>query len=118
MRSPRERGAFPADPLAELVGRLQAAVEALEKQTPGDLLDVEAVRARYGLHDDRTARKLMHEAGAFLVGGRLFVRGCDLERLEVARIERAPRTTPARRGRDDPERARAPRELKPGFWRE
>jgi hypothetical protein len=110
----------PLSTFSELLARLEAAVEVLEKQTPDDPLDVGAVRARYGLADDRTARGLMHEAGALRVGGRLFVRRCDLERLEVARIEHNP---PARSrqgaGRQrEPGRRQELEELEPGFWRE
>lgn len=99
-----------------LVERLEAAVEALEKRPAADdLLDVAAVKARYRLADDRAARKVMHEAGAFPVGGRLFVRRADLERLEAARIDR-PRVT-AGGGRAHRPHRRDAAELKPGFWR-
>ncbi len=38
------------------------------------LLDVRAVMGRYGFRDERTARRLMNEAGAFKAGGRLLIR--------------------------------------------
>lgn len=42
------------------------------------VLSVADVKARYGMKDERTARRLMNEAGAFKVGGRLVVREDDL----------------------------------------
>jgi hypothetical protein len=103
-----------------LLARLEAAVDALEKTRSHDepVLGVGDVRARYGLADDRTARALMHEAGAFRVGGRLFVRRCDLERLEAGRIER-PRQHAGRS--PSPARSTGRRhepDLEPGFWRQ
>lgn len=38
--------------------------------------------ARYGMRDQRTARRFMHEAGAFKVANRLVVRTDDLESHE------------------------------------
>jgi hypothetical protein len=105
-----------------LVARLEAAVDALEKQMPpadpADPLDVAAVKARYGIQDDRSARKVMHEAGALRVGGRLFVRLSDLERLEAARIERLPTRPRATNRSRSPGRRQKHEELRPGFWRQ
>jgi hypothetical protein len=111
-----------SEPTAEqLVTRLEAVVDALERQTRHDLpLDVAAVKARYGLADDRTARALMHEVGALRIGGRLFVRLSDLERLEAASIERPsarPRQAAGRR-QHGPGRRGPVEQLEPGFWRE
>jgi hypothetical protein len=82
------------------------------------VLDVAAVQARYRLADARAARAVMHEAGAFHVGGRLFARLEDLRRLEAERVRRpAP---PAASSSSRPRRrAKAkPSELERGFWRE
>jgi hypothetical protein len=106
----------PLSTFAALLARLEAAVVALEEQTPDDPLDVAAVRTRYGLADDRSARKVMHEAGAFLVGGRLFVPRCNLERLEASRVERASSHAGARRVHHD-QRPHDAADLEPGFWR-
>ncbi len=38
-----------------------------------DLLDVDAVMARYALRDRRAARRVMDSAGAFRIAGRLLV---------------------------------------------
>lgn len=35
------------------------------------ILNVAAVQARYGMKDERTARRLMNQIGAFKVGGHL-----------------------------------------------
>lgn len=42
------------------------------------VLRVDEVMARYGIRDERTARRLMNAAGGFKVGGRLVVREDDL----------------------------------------
>lgn len=47
--------------------------------------------ARYGVKDRRTARRLMNEAGAFKVGGRLVVREDDLGGWERQRANVVPR---------------------------
>lgn len=81
-----------------------------------EVIGVEAVMRRYGLRDRRAARRLMDEAGAFLVGGRLVVRRADLlaheEALRAARhpepVPRGKRAAPTRR-RSEP--------LRPGWWR-
>ena len=92
-----------------------------------EVLDVVDVMTRYGLRDRRAARRLMDEAGAFMVGGRLVLRREDLlayeEALRAARRPAAhseaggssghPRPRP--RGR----RAGPPttEPLRPGWWR-
>jgi hypothetical protein len=107
--------------VVELVGRLEAVVKALERKTSDDpLLSVADVRARYGLADDRAARKLMHEAGAFIMGNRLFSRLSALVRLEdslTARHERV-RGVPARAPQRRRRRRDEPEVLEPGFWRQ
>ncbi len=91
------------------------------------VLDVEAVMRRYGLRDRRVARRIMDEAGAFLVGRRLVVRLDDLDAYEHRRKqERAAPMAPPPRAREKPccggprkparSRERAP--LRPGWWRE
>lgn len=82
-----------------------------------DVLDVPAVQERYRLADPRAARAVMHEAGAFKVGGRLLARLEDLRRLEAERVQRA---APTGSSRSRPRRhAKAnPDELERGFWRE
>jgi hypothetical protein len=73
-------------------------------------LDVADVLDRYGLRDPRAARRLMDEAGAFVVGRRLLVRPDDLERHEEElRAQRraqvagqSPGPTRRRRGRRTP----------------
>ena len=46
------------------------------------MLDVAAVMQRYRIRDRRAARRLMDDAGGFLVAGRLVVRWDDLEAFE------------------------------------
>lgn len=61
------------------------------------ILRVDEVMARYGVKDERTARRLMNEAGAFKVGGRLVVREDDLgawERRRVNVVQASPAPTP------------------------
>lgn len=88
-----------------------------------EVLGVVDVMARYGLRDRRAARRLMDEAGAFIVGGRLVLRREDLlaheEALRTARRHvGAPPATPVRsvsaRKRTAPSRAEP---LRPGWWR-
>jgi hypothetical protein len=107
--------------VVELVARLEAAVKALEgKATDDPPLCVADVRARYGLADDRAARKLMHKAGSFILGNRLFSRRSALVRLEDSLTERHDQIVgglacaPRRRRRRQDE----PQVLKPGFWRQ
>jgi len=95
----------------------------MSERPPRQVLNVTEVMARYGLRDRRAARRLMDEAGGFMVGGRLVVRAQDLleyeERLrETRRLERSePAPTPrppSRRGKA----IALPREpLSPGWWR-
>lgn len=92
-----------------------------------EVLDVVDVMTRYGLRDRRAARRLMDEAGAFMVGGRLLLRREDLLAYEEAL--RAARR-PAARGdadglsahtRSHPRGRRPgsppPEPLRPGWWR-
>lgn len=58
------------------------------------VLKVSDVMQRYGMRDERTARRLMNEAGAFKVGGRLVVREDALERWEVRQACLDPRPVP------------------------
>lgn len=91
-----------------------------------EVVGVAAVMSRYGLRDRRAARRLMDEAGAFVVCGRLLIRREDLlaheEALRVARHRvgdgaGAPRARPAR----PPGRSGSARPgsdpLPPGWWR-
>lgn len=43
------------------------------------ILGVNDVMTRYGFRDERTARRLMNDAGAFKAGGRLVIRQDDLD---------------------------------------
>jgi hypothetical protein len=103
--------------VADLVAAI--AAQLVDRLAERPVLDVAAVQTRYGLADPRAARIVMHEAGSLRVGGRLFVRRADLERLEADRVERpAPRrglrsNSPAR-----PRRRRTSAPLEQGFWRE
>jgi hypothetical protein len=102
--------------------QVAALAEALaarlrEQLVEPDVLDVAAVQARYGFADVRAARAVMHEAGAFPMGGRLFVRREDLRRLEVERVRRpAPPTSSSSPSR--PKRRAKPARLERGFWRD
>lgn len=95
----------------------------MSERPPQQVLNVTEVMARYGLRDRRVARRLMDEAGGFMVGRRLVVRAQDLfeyeERLrETRRLERLepPSTPRPPRGRGTA--VRLPREpLRPGWWR-
>jgi hypothetical protein len=55
--------------------------------TLAPVLDVRAVRARYGLRDDRAARAVIDAAGGFRLAGRLFVRADVLEAYECAQAD-------------------------------
>ena len=88
-----------------------------------EVLGVVDVMARYGLRDRRAARRLMDEAGAFIVGGRLVLRREDLlAHEEVLRSARrpvgVPAVAPARpvSARKMTARSR-PEPLRPGWWR-
>ena len=90
-----------------------------------EVLDVVDVMARYGLRDRRAARRLMDQAGAFMVGGRLVLRREDLLAYEEAL--RAARRPEGRADLEDPApRPSRPRTrtsvsrsepLRPGWWR-
>jgi len=89
------------------------------------LLGVGEVMVRYALRDRRAARRVMDQAGAFVVAGRLHVRAADLlaheERLQaLRRAGHAPAgegqgTAPPARSRP---LAPRPEPLPPGWWRE
>lgn len=89
-----------------------------------EVLNVADVMARYGLRDRRAARRLMDEAGAFVVGGRLVLRREDLVAHEEA-LRAARRPGDASRGAIQPKasspRPRALRSrrepLRSGWWR-
>jgi hypothetical protein len=82
------------------------------------VLDVPAVQARYRLADPRAARTVMHEAGGFHVGGRLYSRVEDLRRLEADRVRReVPPPTP-QTARPRCRTSQKPAKLERGFWRE
>lgn len=103
-----------------------------ETHTRHDVLDVGVVMARYGLRDRRAARRVMEEAGAFLLAGRLRVRLEDLvaheDRLKADRGSRpglvgstdggAHRSSASRRSAGDRSTggSRDVR-LSPEFWR-
>lgn len=115
----------PGRPEATELGEAQvdalagALAARLREHLEPDVLDVAAVQARYRLADPRTARAVMHDAGAFHVGGRLFARIEDLRRLEAERVRRAAppssRSTSSRRPRR-PTTSSA--KLERGFWRD
>jgi hypothetical protein len=69
--------------------------------------------ARYGWRDQRAARRLMREAGAFKVGGRLVLRADDLDRYERERRAQAAAPTAAA----SPRRSRPAAIPAPGWWR-
>lgn len=92
--------------------------------SPREVLGVVQVMARYGLRDRRAARRLMDEAGAFIVGGRLVLRREDLLAHEDAlRAARRPVGVPAAAAQVRPTSTRPrtgrPRAepLRPGWWR-
>lgn len=85
------------------------------------LLDAAAVGAELQLRDLRTVRRIMREAGAFEVAGRLRLDPADLRAwLEQRRATTVPATAPRRavtRRRSTAARAAAV-ELEAGWWRE
>ena len=92
-----------------------------------EVLDVVDVMSRYGLRDRRAARRLMDEAGAFMVGGRLVLRREDLLAYEEAlRAARRPAVPGGEGGGPPHPRPRprgrrtgppTPEPLRPGWWR-
>ena len=52
-----------------------------------EVLNAQAVATCYGLRDMPAARKVMRQAGAFVVAGRLVVRADDLDQWEQAQAE-------------------------------
>lgn len=83
-----------------------------------DVLDVAAVRSRYGLSDPRAARAVMRQAGGtFTVGRRLLVHRATLEAWERDRagatLALEEPAAPQARTR----RRHAERSLPPDFWR-
>lgn len=91
-----------------------------------EVLGVDDVAARYGLRDRRAVRKVMDDAGSFLIAGRLLVRRADLlaheERLQRERRVAGSGPTPAADPRRRGPRRRAERRpagpLPAGWWRQ
>ena len=92
-----------------------------------EIIGVEVVMRRYGLRDRRSARRLMDDAGAFFVCGRLVIRREDLlaheEALRAARRPEGPDSEGLRSANPAPRRSSrqtsagsAP--LRPGWWRD
>lgn len=83
------------------------------------VLRVIEVMERYGMKDQRTARRLMNEAGAFKVGGRLVVREDDLGAYE--RRKGQPQNRLARTSTASPKRPAKRSHLSPAdgpdWWR-
>ena len=103
--------------LTELRAMLRDELRAALVERPGDALDVDAVQARYRFADKRAARAVMHEAGAFKIGGKLHLHLEALERWERSRVE-LPDVPPRRRRAEPPRRRESAEPLRPGFWRE
>lgn len=92
-----------------------------------EIIGVEVVMQRYGLRDRRSARRLMDDAGAFFICGRLVVRRDDLLAHEEA-LRAARRPTGGDAGnpgapasnRRRTSRPAHPRSipLRPGWWRD
>src|SRR5262245_31641140 len=91
------------------------------------LLTVAEVMARYGLRDRRAARRVMDDAGAFELAGKLYLRSADLlaheEALIAARkgtalpdLSNDPTRPPARPRARKERMVRQP--LGPGWWRQ
>jgi hypothetical protein len=119
---PELAGEAILEALRPLVAELAAAlaVELREWLAEPDVLDVGAVQLRYGLSDPRAARAVMHEAGAFHFGRRLFVRLEDVRRLEAQRVRRSTSPAPSSSSTSTPRSRRAqakPARLERGFWR-
>ena len=86
--------------------------------TTHQVLGTDEIMERYRLVDRRTARRIMDEAGAFKLAGRILVRLEDLlnyeDALRAERRKRAAGPIPDRR----PARRRSRRDLEAGWWRE
>lgn len=90
--------------------------------TGPEFLDVDAVLTRYGLRDRRAARRIMDEAGGFVIGRKHVVRLADVIAHENAlRAARRPETGPERRPAITPRPRRVQpdtvRPLAAGWWR-
>lgn len=84
------------------------------------VLRVDEVMARYGVKDERTARRVMNEAGAFKVGGRLVVREDDLGAWERRRVNVVRPSVSGASARNPPRTnstAPAPPSAGPDWWR-
>ena len=90
-----------------------------------EIFGVDDVMRRYSLRDRRSARRLMDEAGGFMIAGRLVVRRDHLlaheEALRAAR-RAIPGTPPPAAGPSRhagrPTASRRSEPLPPGWWRE
>lgn len=90
-----------------------------------EVLTVEEVMELYRLQDRRSARRVMDEAGAFLIGGRLLIRTEDLlaheaelkARRRPADVERAPRRSPSQGAHRPIRQRRSSGPLAPDWWR-
>ncbi len=83
-----------------------------------------AVMQRYRIRDRRAARRLMDDAGGFLVAGRLVVRWDDLEAFEHRQREARSRASDGEGARSAARSIAAIRRpsppkkpLTPGWWR-
>lgn len=83
------------------------------------ILGVDDVMARYGARDRRTARGVMHEAGAFTVAGKLVVREDVLDQWErrQATAGRVTNPSPARPAKTSLSVASASPASGPDWWR-
>lgn len=107
-------------PTADVAGCLDAPGEAMASAPLPELLGVEAVMRRYGIRDRRVARRVMDEAGAFLIGRRLVVRVDDLDTYERG-LQQARSGVGARdaAGLAAKRVTRGVRqEVRPGWWRD
>lgn len=89
-----------------------------------EILDVALVMQRYGIRDRRAARRLMDEAGGFLMAGRLLVRRDDLEAYESRQREARRKTSDGGDGLSGARTSVSTRPLRtskkplsPGWWR-
>ena len=88
-----------------------------------EMLDVDAVLARYGLRDRRAARRIMDDAGGFVIAGKAVVRLADLLAHEEAlKAARRPHTAPVSRpratGRQRRPQQSTGEQLPAGWWRD